>query len=126
MQTNPPTSSVIGRIERELREIWAAPSTPNETPKARACTMNLVTLIGSRELADRYTPVIDEVVRSIPARAIVVALEPESPISVLDADVTAVCSLEGDRSVCSERVRLFAGGGICARIGSAVEALLVP
>jgi glucose-6-phosphate dehydrogenase assembly protein OpcA len=126
MQTNPPTSSVISRIERELREIWAEPSSPNEAPKSRACTMNIVVLVGSRELSDRYTPVIDEVTGSIPARAILVAIDPESPISVMDADATAVCSLEGSRSVCSERVRLYASGNICARVGSAVEALLVP
>jgi glucose-6-phosphate dehydrogenase assembly protein OpcA len=126
MQTNPPTSSVITRIERELRDIWNAPAAPNEPPKSRACTMNIVVLVGARELSDRYTPVIDEVTSSIPARAILVALEPESPVSVLDADATAVCSLEGSRSVCSERVRLYASGHVCARVGSAVEALLVP
>jgi glucose-6-phosphate dehydrogenase assembly protein OpcA len=126
MHTSPPTSSVISRVERDLREIWASPASPGEPPKSRACTTNIVVLVGSRELADRYTPVVDEVTGSIPARAILVALEPEAEISVLDADATAVCSLEGSKSVCSERVRIFASGNICARVGSAVEALLVP
>lgn len=126
MQTNPPTSSVISRIEKELREMWTAPQAPNEPPKSRACTMNVVVIVGSRELADRYTPVLDEVTQNIPARAILVALEPESTISVLDADVNAVCSIEGSGAICSERIRLFASGAICTRIGSAVEALLVP
>jgi glucose-6-phosphate dehydrogenase assembly protein OpcA len=118
-----PTSSVIGRIEKELRDIW---TTDANDPKSRAITMNLVVVAGSRELADRYVPVVDEVTRSVPARAIVVSLDTESISRALEGEATAVCSPGDSGAVCSERIRLFATGQVCARVGSAVEALCVP
>jgi glucose-6-phosphate dehydrogenase assembly protein OpcA len=124
---SPPTSTVLARVERELREIWAAPAKAGEMPKSRVCTMNLVVAAGSRALADKYTPIVDEVTASIPSRAIVVALEPDAQVHQLEAEATAVCSLaEGGGQVCSERVRLAACGIVCARVASAVDALLVP
>ncbi len=123
----PATSSVLARVERELRDIWTAPTKPGEASKSRVCTMNLVVAAGSRELADKYTPIVDEVTSSIPSRAIIVALDPESLIHSLDGEATAVCSMgESGTALCSERVRLNACGAVCARVGSTVEALLVP
>ena len=121
-----PASTVIARVENELRDIWAAPANAGEAPKARACTMNLVVVAGEREIADRYTSVIDEVTRSIPARAIIVALDPDAHGNALEADTTAVCAKGEGGVVCSERVRLVAIGGVCDRVGSAVDALCVP
>ncbi len=122
-----PASAVLSRIEKELRDIWAAPAIAGEPPKSRACTMNLVVVAGEREIASLYTPVVDEVTRSIPARAIIVALDPDASANALEADTTAVCAPgEGGQIVCSERVRLVALGGACDRVGSAVEALSVP
>ncbi len=123
-----PMSSVIARIEKELLEIWAAPAMSGESSKSRVCTMNLVVVAGSRELAERYTSVVDEVTSSIPARAIVVALEPEAQSAALEGEATAVCAIakESGGSLCSERLTLFARGSTCARMGSAVEALCVP
>src|SRR5262249_20012766 len=121
-----PASMVIARIEKELRELWT-PSQNDDVPKARACTMNLVVVAGPREIADRYTPVVDEVTRGVPARAIVVALDPEAHVAALEADTTAVCARgENGEVLCSERVRLVALGGMCERVGSAVDALCVP
>jgi hypothetical protein len=101
--------------------------------------MNLVVVAGSRATAERYTAIVDEVTQSIPSRAIIVALEPEAPSSALEGDVSAVCTIspgaapqaapgvEAGQAVCSERIRLtVTGGGMCARAGSAVDALLVP
>jgi glucose-6-phosphate dehydrogenase assembly protein OpcA len=122
-----PMSPVIARIERELREIWAAPVLPGEAPKTRVCTMNLVVVAGNRTMADRYTGIVDEVTGSIPGRAIVVALEPDSPAATLDGDATAVGAGGGEsQGVFSERVRLTATGSTCARVASAVESLCVP
>jgi glucose-6-phosphate dehydrogenase assembly protein OpcA len=118
----PPRSTTIAAIEKQLRDLWT--QTPGEISQARACTMNLV-VVASRHVADRYLPVVDEVVLSTPARAILVALEPDAATSVLEGDVSAVCGI-GENASCSERVRLFASGAVCARVGSAVEALLVP
>ncbi len=122
-----PASGVLSRIERELLEIWSTPASPGEPPKARVCTMNLVVVAGEREIASLYTPVVDDVTRSIPARAIIVALDPDAHDNALEADTTAVCARgESGEVVCSERVRLVALGGVCDRVGSAVEALCVP
>lgn len=117
-------SNVVSRLERELTELWNASS---DAPVARACTMNLVVVVGDEKLAERYTAVVDDVTRAVPARAIVVALvDEEAGKPPLDGEVTAVCSTESGEKVCSERVSLIARGGAVRRIVSAVEALLVP
>ncbi len=123
-----PMSPTIARIERELRDLWAAPAGgSSDAPKTRVCTMNLVVIAGSRHIADRYTAVVDEVTMAIPARAIVVGLDPEAPAGTLEGDATAVCAVGGGQATpCSERVRLTATGSTCARVASAVEALCVP
>jgi glucose-6-phosphate dehydrogenase assembly protein OpcA len=122
----PPTSAILDRLERELRDLWA--TGPGEAPKSRVCLMNLVAAVGSRAIADRYTAVLDEVTAVLPSRAILVALEPDEPTSPLRGTVSAVCTPTADRggAVCSERIRLDATGSVCARVASAVEALLVP
>jgi len=117
-------SEVLSRLERELRDLWAPQ--PGEPQKSRVCAMNLVVVTGSRELGEKYTTIVDEVTRNIPARAIIVTIDPEAP-SGFDGDVSAVCSVnDGAAITCSERLRLTAGGALAARAGSAVEALLVP
>ena len=123
-----PMSSVITTIEKELREIWAQPVAAGEPVKSRACTMNLVVVAQSRELAERYTPVVDEVTASIPARAIIVALSPDEPTAALEGEATAVCSISQGAAgaLCSERITLVASGSTCVRVASAVEALCVP
>jgi glucose-6-phosphate dehydrogenase assembly protein OpcA len=113
----------LARLENELREIWAPDAAGART---RVCTMNLVVVAGSPALADRYLHIVDEVTRSSLARAVVVGLDPDSSENALTGDVNAVCSLEGEQQVCTERVRLTATGNVCARVASAVEALLVP
>jgi glucose-6-phosphate dehydrogenase assembly protein OpcA len=123
-----PMSSILTRIEKELRDIWAAPATPGDPVKSRVCTMNLVVVAQSRALAERYTPIVDEVTASIPARAIIVALEPDAPSAALEGEATAVCSVGagGAGPLCSERITLVASGSTCLRVASAVEALCVP
>lgn len=121
----PAPSAVMSRIERELRDMWSVAAPAGDVPRARACTMNLVVVASSEEIAERYVAIIDDVTRSIPARAIVVALDPEGP-DTLEGDVTAVCGIDAAASICSERVRMTARGAVCARVASAVDALCVP
>ena len=122
----PATSAILDRLEKELRDLWAAPTAPGQLPKSRVCTMNLVVAASSREIADRYTVVVDEVTASLPSRAIVVSLEADAPTRALQGEATAVCTPGEGGAVCSERVRLDAAGSVCARVASAVDALLVP
>jgi glucose-6-phosphate dehydrogenase assembly protein OpcA len=120
-------SDVLARVEGELRDIWAQPETGGEPPKSRVCTMNLVVVAGSRRTAEDYTSIVDEVTQSIPARAILVALEPDASTSALEGFASAVCAIgEGGRNICSERIRLTVSGAMCARAGNAALALLVP
>ncbi len=120
----PPTSAVLERLERELRDLWV--TAPGEAPRSRVCLMNLVVATSSGEIADRYTPVVDEVTSSLPSRAIVVALDADAPTRPLEGAVSAVCTPGDGGPVCSERIRLTACGSVCARVASAVEALVVP
>lgn len=119
-------SGVITRVEKELRDLWKPPEDPTAPPLTRVCTMNLGVVAPSWSLLERYTPVVDEVTASIPARAILTSIEPDAAGEEFTADVTAVCSLEGGRKICSERITLACRGSAAARAASAIEALLVP
>jgi glucose-6-phosphate dehydrogenase assembly protein OpcA len=117
-------AAVIGRVEGELRALWAAPSAPGEVPRARACTMNLVLVAPSAEAAREWVPIADEVLQGTPARALVVGLDPDGP-DALEADVSGVCTPGGGALLCSERVSLVACGAVAARLPSVVGALTV-
>lgn len=124
MTAKPPSlGAALARIEGELRDLWREDAAPGEVQRTRVCTANLVVVASSPAVADAYTTVIDEVVLSVPARAVVVLLDPATEPANLDGGATAVCSVDG---VCSERIRLHATGSACARVASAVDALLVP
>ncbi|MGD0528501.1 MAG: glucose-6-phosphate dehydrogenase assembly protein OpcA [Polyangiaceae bacterium] len=112
---------VLNRVDAELRALWA--TQPGETPKARACTMNLVVVAATPALATQWLPVIDEVLLGTPARAIVAGLAPDG-VDGLEATTTAVCAPgNGGPLTCSERVALVARGAVCAHLPSCVAAL---
>jgi glucose-6-phosphate dehydrogenase assembly protein OpcA len=110
--------------------VWNAQTGAGDAPKTRVVTMNIVVAASSREIADRYGAIVDEVSASVPSRAIVVALEPEAPTRPLEGEATVICTPDdvggATGAVCSERVRLNAAGSVCARVASAVDALRVP
>lgn len=119
-------SGLIARIDKELRELWKPSEDPSAPPLSRVCTMNIEVVSPSRELLERYTPVIDEVTANVPARAILAAIVPDAKPDALTGSATAVCSLEGGKQICSERINLVACGDAAVRVASAIEALLVP
>lgn len=119
-------SSLIARLENDLRDLWKPPEDPTAPPLTRVCTMNLVVVAPTHELLERYTPVVDEVTASIPARAILASIEPDATGEEISGDATAVCSLEGGKKICSERITLACRGNAAARAASAIEAFLVP
>ncbi len=122
----PSASGLISRLEKELRDLWKAPEDPSEAPLSRVCTMNIEVVAPSAELLERYTPVVDEVTSSIPARSILASIEVDAPIDEFTGNATAVCSLEGGKKICSERITLACRGNAAARAASAMEAFLVP
>jgi glucose-6-phosphate dehydrogenase assembly protein OpcA len=115
---------VLERVERELQACWSSPPATGETPKTRARTRNLVVVAGTPELASRWASIIDEVLQTIPARAIVVGLDPDGG-DALEASAAAVYMPAGSGSdaVCSERVTLVVRGAVCTRLASCVETL---
>ncbi len=126
MSTAGGASGLIARLENELRELWAQPDDPSAPPKSRVCTMNLEVVASSRDVLQRYTRVVDEVTASIPSRVILASVEPDAAGDEITGHATAVCSIDGDRNICSERITLSATGNACARCASAIEAFLVP
>jgi glucose-6-phosphate dehydrogenase assembly protein OpcA len=127
--TNPGRSTASGlitRLERELRDLWKPPEDPTAALLSRVCTMNIEVVAPSRQLLERYTPVVDEVTASIPARAILASIEPGATEDELTGTATVVCWQAGGKKICSERITLTCRGNASARVGSAIEALLVP
>lgn len=120
-----PPTTLIARLEKDLREMWRTPGEPSGAPQARVCTMNIEVVAGSRELLERYTPVVDEVTSVIPARAILASIEPDEPGDELSGSASPVYSAE-EKKISSERIVLAATGNACARSASAIEAFLVP
>jgi hypothetical protein len=114
-------AGVLARVERELRALWTTAPAPGQVPKTRACTTNLVVVVASPAL-ERWVPIVDDVILEVPARALVVGLDPDGKDDI-DASVSAVCAPGEGTIVCSERVTLRMGGALCARVASCVEAL---
>lgn len=112
---------VLDRIDAELLALAGTPA-PGQTAHARACTMNLVVVAATPDLSKAWVPVVDEVLKTLPARAIVVGLDPDGD-DALEAGITPICAPGESVIVCSERVTLVARGGVCARLPSCVAAL---
>ena len=117
-------AQVLARVESELRTFWSTPPAPGQAPRTRACTMNLLIVAPTPTLAADWVPIVDEVLLALPARGIVVGLDPTGA-DALTASVSAVCTPapEGGPSVCSERIVLGIGGAICARASSCIGTL---
>ena len=114
-------AAVLAQVETDLRALWTTPPAAGQAPKTRACTMNLVVVV-ARAALDRWGPIVDEVLQEVPARAVVVGLDPEGD-DALEASVSAVCTPGSGTIVCSERVTLQIGGSLCARVASCVDAV---
>jgi glucose-6-phosphate dehydrogenase assembly protein OpcA len=121
-------SETLARVETELRTLLTAagpgPSARGQAARAMARTMNLVVVASTPEGATGWLPVVDAVLQALPARAIVVGLDPDGQ-DALDAETTAICTPGegGGPIVCSERVTLVARGSVCERLPSCVAAL---
>jgi len=119
----------VGRIEAELAALWrrAAESRPGQFPNAvtRACLWNLVVRVrGEREFM-HAKGVIDDLAQRIPARTIVMRIEPEQPEG-LRAWVEANWRRRegGGPASGSDEVTLWAGGKAVERVPSLVRSLL--
>ncbi len=116
---------VLTYAQDELRALWSTPPGPEEPLRSRACTMNLVVVAPTPALADEWVSVVDAAITNVPARAIVVGLDPDGA-DTLEATVSAICSPDsqgGGAVICSERVTLVARGASCGRLSSSIGAL---
>jgi hypothetical protein len=119
----------VGRIEAELAALWrrAAESRPGVVPNAvtRACLWNLVVRVRGEAQFTTAKRVIDELSQRIPARTIVVRVDPDGPDS-LRAWVEANWRRRegGGPASGSDEVTLWASGKAVERVPSLVRALL--
>ncbi len=119
-------AGLVARLERDLHDLWKANVEPGAPPLSRVCTMNNQVGAPTRDLLERYTPVVDEVTANIPARAVIASVEPDADTEELSGEATAVCWLTGNMQICSERITLVCRGNAAARAASAMEAFVVP
>ncbi len=119
----------VGRIEGELAALWrrAADARPGQIPHAvtRACLWNLVVRVQGDAEFTHQKRLIDELSQRIPARTIVMRVEPEGP-DRLRAWVEANWRRRegGGAASGSDEVTLWASGNAVARVPSLVRALL--
>lgn len=120
----------VGRIEVELAALWrrAAEARPGQIPSpvTRACLWNLVVRVKGDAQFNTAKRVIDELSQRIPARTIVIRIEPDEPEG-LRAWVEANWRRRegGGPASGSDEVTLWASGKATERVPSLVRSLLV-
>ena len=119
----------VGRIEAELAQLWrrAAESRPGQIPNAvtRACLWNLVVRVQGDAQFEKTKRLIDDLSQRIPARVLVMRVEPTAPDS-LRAWVEANWRRRegGGPASGSDEVTLWAQGHAVEQLPSLVRALL--
>ncbi len=77
------------------------------------------------DLAKRWVSIVDDVLQTIPARALIVGLDPDAEDSLEAGDGGLHARRGGSPAVCSGLVTLHARGSVCARVASCIDALCV-
>ena len=119
----------VGRIEAELAALWrrAAEAGPGQPPRAitRACLWNLVVRVhGDAEFA-HVKRTIDDLAQRIPARTIVMRIEPEQPDGLRAWVEANWRRAEGGAPASgSDEVTLLATGKATERVPSLLRSLL--
>ncbi|HJZ11714.1 MAG TPA: glucose-6-phosphate dehydrogenase assembly protein OpcA, partial [Acidobacteriota bacterium] len=122
----------VAQIERDLKEQWTqmAESTQKEGQLAvmRTCVMNLIAYTRDPESSAEASRQLSEVASHHPARTIIVSTNSEAPEPMLDAVVSAFCSIFGGgrKQVCCEQILLRAQGDRLNQIPSLIRPLLIP
>jgi glucose-6-phosphate dehydrogenase assembly protein OpcA len=123
-----PVAVEIDKIERAFADLWKAASAGGEGTVSRAALWNVVLPTRAEDL-ERTRRIVDELAPLMPARVIVLALEPETaqPDDGVRATIESnlVSRSSGARVVYSEEITLSARRGD-AHFGPLVRALLMP
>jgi glucose-6-phosphate dehydrogenase assembly protein OpcA len=120
----------LAKVESELAALWRQAAAPRagEKPRAitRACLWNLAVRVEGEEKFRISKQLVDDISKSVPARAIVLHAEPGLPDAPIRAWVEANWRRpEGGHASGSDEVTLLATGRAVERLPSAVRALLV-
>lgn len=135
----PPTLAWSGRatsvaeVEEALARIWSAAPAVTVGPDgehhvvARTSVLNLVAVAGSPEVATRVLAAVASLTGRHPSRTIVVEPRDVDGPRRVEAEVTASCVVPRDAgaAVCTETIRLVAGGDAGRHLASIVPPLLI-
>jgi len=122
----------LATIESVLTSLWrneeAAPGSSLGV-LTRACMSNLLIVCRGRDQAELVAREVDEIVSRQPSRVILLVFDvlTEGRPAALEAAVSAHChrSGGGSRQVCSEMVRICAGGDDVRKLPSAARSLII-
>lgn len=119
----------IGRIERELRALWADQTNGQKTAGQlmRACTLNLVVVLWKQTREEDLGEVLATVSRAHPARIIVVTADPSATESIARGWVALRCEKpdSGGMRVCHEEIAITLSGDGVKALDNVVLSILV-
>jgi len=121
------TSVNIGAIEKELAALWRGASKDKQV--TRACSWNLVVHCGDDDIFDKAKAVVDEAVRHVPSRSLMLKPRPYATGKEVEAWVSANCQIApgGGKLLCTEEITVESRGkdGV-DHLPSIIRALQVP
>jgi glucose-6-phosphate dehydrogenase assembly protein OpcA len=117
----------VSGIEKELAALWRSAS--KEKQVTRACSWNLVVHCGDDAAFEASKAIVDEAVRHVPSRTLVIKPRPYATGKEIEAWVTANCQLApgGGKLLCTEEITIESRGKEGGEhIPSLLRALMVP
>lgn len=117
----------VGAIEKELAALWRSASSDKQV--TRSCSWNLVVHCGEDATYDAVKKVVDEAVRHVPSRTLVLKPRPYASGTEIEAWVTANCQIApgGGKLLCTEEITIEGRGNAgVEHLPSLIRALQVP
>jgi glucose-6-phosphate dehydrogenase assembly protein OpcA len=117
----------VQAIERELGSLWREATSDGRQSVTRACLWNVV-VRGNGEGFDRACALAQASVSLVPARLLLVRLEPAGGGPEIETWVSANCHLApgGGKLLCSEEIWMVARGDGARHVPALLRALAVP
>lgn len=124
-----PREVAVGRIERELRALWAQAPLQREaggSALVRACALNMVAVLWNKRDVQRILDVLLRVAGNHPARTIVVTADPAAAPE-LRSWISVQCPRPhgGGARVCQELIRIAIGGAEVQHLDTVIMPLLI-
>lgn len=108
-----PRTVEVNSVDKELERIWKtmAPAVGDEAqPVMQASVVNLVVVADTPSEADTSVELLARVMCKAPCRAIVLDSEPDADPPSIEANVSVICDMVGERQICCEHIRIVARG----------------